>query len=219
MPQSAYILGFVIPLAAVLALTWLQLFAAPNVLGTPGFVVLAVGWVLILSIGDACNIRRWNDLGSSAALYRLLRRGLVILPLLAFMLQFLVPAHLAMAGDMAALAFLMGMEFGGVSLQPAPLALLAITTLAGLANVIYLAVMPGQRGSNPYGPDPLGDPLVAVGASPAVSVKSGEDDPVQRALAEYNRQRKAPPAVQTAPRTAVPQARAARPGAFGKRRT
>jgi uncharacterized membrane protein YhaH (DUF805 family) len=220
--QATYILGFVLPFIAVLGLSWLVFFGAPGLLGMPGLVVLGLGWALVMMTGDAYNIRRWNDLGSSAALYKLLRPGLVLLPLLAFALQFLVPAHLAMAGDMQALVFMMGMEFGGVTLQPAPLALLAITLAAGLANVVYLSVMPGQQGPNAYGPDPHGDPLVP-GAGPGAHPNSGDagDDPVKRALAEYHRQRTAP--APTAATAAVARSdaganRATAPGAFGKKR-
>lgn len=197
MSQSTYILGFVLPFVAVLGLTWLLLVAAPGLLGTPGYLVVSLGWTVIMATGDACNIRRWNDLGRSAALYKLLRPGLVLLPLLAVALQFLVPAHRAMAGDMEALAFMMGMEFGGISWQPAPLALLGITLAAGLANVAYLSVMPGQQGANAYGPDPHGDPIVPGGGAVHRGSADGEDDPVNRGASST---------------------RAPTPGAFGKKR-
>lgn len=221
MPQSAYILGFVLPLVVVLGLTWFVFVGFPGLLGMAGHVVVALGWTVLMGIGDACNIRRWNDLGSSAALYKLLRLGLVLLPLLAFTLQFLVPAHLAMAGDVESLVFLMGMEFGGFTLQPAPLALLAITLVVGLANVIYLSVAPGQQGANAYGPDPHGDPLVPGAATASRSSADEGDDPVKRALAEYNRQRTAPAPAQTQPvmRSSGGPVRAPTPGAFGKKRT
>ncbi len=212
MSQTTYILSFVVPFAAVIGLTWLVLFGAPGLLGTPGYYVVALGWTILMATGDACNIRRWNDLGSSAALYRLLRPGLVLLPLLAFALQFLIPAHLAMAGDMSSLAFMIGMEFGGVSLQPVPLALLVITLLAVTGNVVYLAIMPGQHGPNAYGPDPHGDPLVSVSATTSSAPRDGEDDPVKRALADYHARQRTP---------AQPVASSARPAGgatFGKKR-
>ncbi len=190
MSQTTYILSFVVPFVAVIGLTWLVLFGAPGLLGTPGFYVVALGWAVLMTTGDACNIRRWNDLGNSGALYRLLRPGLVLLSLLAFALQFLIPAHLAAAGDMQALSFMIGMEFGGVSLQPVPLALLAITFLAVTGNVVYLSLMPGQQGPNAYGSDPHGDLLPGAATSPAKPGDS-EDDPVKRALADYHARQRA----------------------------
>jgi len=221
MSRSAYLRGFVLPFIAVISLTWLLMIAAPGLLGAPGYGLVALGWLLILSTGDACNIRRWNDLGRSAVLYRLLRPALVLLPLLAFAMQFLVPAHLAMAGDMDAFAFLAGMMVGGVSLQAAPLGLLALTLTAMLANIIYLSVMPGQAGTNLYGPDPRGDRVVPGGVLGIRSVADTEDDPVSRALAAYNRQRMAGAPGRTRPGTGVghPAASQRSPGAFGKKRS
>lgn len=212
--QAEYILRFVLPLVAVVGLTWL-LFAGPlGLLGTPGYFIVALGWTVLLATGDAHNIRRWHDLGSSAALYKLLRPGLVLLPVIALLLQFIVPAHLAMAGDMQALSFMMGMEFGGVAWQPAPLALMAITVVAGLGNVIYLSVTPGQQGANPYGPDPHGEPLIPIGRKAERTKTDVEDDPVKRALADYHaRQQQAARPVQP-----QPGPRPGAPASFGKKR-
>ena len=41
MTQSAYIIGFVLPFLAVMALTWLMFVGAPGLLGMPGHYVLA----------------------------------------------------------------------------------------------------------------------------------------------------------------------------------
>ncbi len=209
--QSSYILGFVLPFAALLGLSWLMFFGAPGLLGTPGYYAIALGWTVLMGTGDAQNIRRWNDLGNSGALYRLLRPGLVLLPVLALVLQFVLPAHMAMAGDMEALAFMIGMEFGGVAWQPAPLALLAITLVGATGNVVYLAMMPGQQGPNAYGPDPHGG-VPVTGGQHAASGQGGEDDPVKRALADYQARQKA------AARPVVSSVRPTGGATFGKKR-
>lgn len=214
MTQSAYILGFVLPLVAVMGLSWLMFFGAPGLLGTPGHYVLAIGWTVVMATGDAHNIRRWQDLGSSGAMYRMMRPGVVLLPVLAFALQFLVPAQLASAGDMEALAFMIGMEFGGVWLQPAPMALLAITFVGVVGNVIYLSLMPGQQGPNAYGPDPRGG--MPVPGATAVSRENSGDDPVKRALADYEARQKA--AARPAVHPVVNGARPTGGATFGKKR-
>jgi uncharacterized membrane protein YhaH (DUF805 family) len=211
MTQSAYIVGFVLPLVAVAGLTWLMFAGAPDLLGSPGRYALALGATLLMATGDAHNIRRWRDLGSSGAMYRMMRPGVVLLPVLAFLLQFIVPAHLAAAGDMESLAFMMGMEFGGVAWQPAPLALLAITVIGVVGNVAYLSIMPGQQGENAFGPDPRGG-MPVPGAPAASAWSDGESDPVKRALADYQARQKA---------AARPVATSVRPtggATFGKKR-
>jgi len=212
--QSEYILGFILPLGAVTGLTWLLLAGSLGFLGTPAHVIVILGWTVLLATGDAYNIRRWHDLGSSGVFYRLLRPCLVLLPVIALLLQFIAPAHLAMTGDMAALSFMMGMEFGGVAWQPAPLALLAITVLAGAGNVIYLAVTPGQQGDNLYGPDPHGAPLMPVGRKSGRIMAESEGDPVKRALADYQARH------QQSARPAQPQpgGKTAASTPFGKKR-
>ena len=214
MTQSAYILGFVLPFVAVMGLSWLMFVGAPGLLGTPGHYVLAIGWTVVMATGDAHNIRRWQDLGSSGAMYRMMRPGVVLLPVLAFALQFLVPAQLASAGDMEALAFMIGMEFGGVWLQPAPMALLAITFVGVVGNVIYLSLMPGQQGENAYGPDPRGG--MPVPGATAISRDNSEDDPVKRALADYEARQKA--AARPAVNPVVNSVRPTGGATFGKKR-
>lgn len=216
MTQSAYIIGFVLPFVVVMGLSWFMFAGAPGLLGTPGYYVLAIGWTVLMATGDAHNIRRWQDLGSSGAMYRMMRPGVVLLPVLAFALQFLVPAQLASAGDMEALAFLVGMQFGGVSLQPAPLALLAITFVGVMGNVIYLSLMPGQQGENAYGPDPRGGMPVPGATATARARSDGEDDPVKRALADYEARQKAAarPVVKPAANRVRPKGGAT----FGKKR-
>lgn len=212
MTQSAYIIGFVLPLLVVMALSWVMFVGAPGLLGTPGYYVLAIGLTALMATGDAHNIRRWQDLGSSGAMYRMLRPGVVLLPVLAFALQFLVPAQLASAGDMEALAFMIGMEFGGVSLQPAPLVLLAVTFVGVVGNVIYLSLMPGQQGENAYGPDPRGG-MPVPGMSVTASVRGDdENDPVKRALTDYQARQKA------AARPVVNTVRPTGGATFGKKR-
>lgn len=212
MTQSAYIIGFVLPLLVVVAMSWLMFVGAPGLLGTPGYYVLAIGWTVLMATGDAHNIRRWQDLGSSGAMYRMMRPGVVLLPVLAYALQFLVPAQLASAGDMEALAFMIGMEFGGVSLQPAPLVLLAVTVMGVVGNVSYLSLMPGQQGENAYGPDPRGG-MSVPGMSAMASVRGDdENDPVKRALADYQAREKA------AARPVVNTVRPTGGATFGKKR-
>jgi len=212
MTQSAYIIGFVLPFVAVMGLGWLMFVGAPGLLGTPGHYALAIGWAVLMATGDAHNIRRWQDLGSSGAIYRMMRPGVVLLPVLAFALQFLVPAQLAAAGDMGALAFMIGMQFGGVWLQPAPLALLAITFVGVIGNVIYLSLMPGQQGENAYGPDPRGGVPVPGALAVASARSDSENDPVKRALADYQARQAA------AARPVVNTARPTGGATFGKKR-
>jgi uncharacterized membrane protein YhaH (DUF805 family) len=215
--QSSYILGFVLPFIVLLGLTGLMFAGALGVLGPPGMYVVALGWTVLMATGDAQNIRRWNDLGSSGVLYRVLRPGLVLLPVLALVLQFVLPAHMAMAGDMAALSFMIGMEFGGVAWQPVPLALLAITLVGAAGNVLYLAITPGQQGPNAYGPDPHGDPMPALGGPKPGETAGAEDDPVKRALADYQARQREAVKSQVAPARAAGTP-AAPAGAFGKKR-
>jgi len=89
------------------------------------------------------NIRRYHDLGHSGRLYRLCRPGIVLLPLIAFALQFLIPAQMASAGDLGALAYLMNQEVAP-SMGLAPSVLPGITFTGVAINLIYLSLMPGQ---------------------------------------------------------------------------
>lgn len=224
--QYSYLTGFTLPFVALLGVSWLLVVGAPGLLDTPGYYVVALGWTYLLATGDAYNTRRWRDLGNSGALYRLLRPGVVLLPLLAFALQFIIPAQLATAGDMEALAFLMSMEFGGFSLQPAPLALLAITVVGVTGNVIYLSLMPGQIGPNDFGQDPRsgGIPIKSL-VQPGNAKTDAAGDPVERALRDY-RERSAQNVGPTATHAAVSQPAPARSSTirptggavFGKKR-
>ena len=99
MTQSAYILGFVLPLLAVAGLSWLMFAGAPGMLGTTGYY--AAGDRLDGADGDGgcaehpALARSWQfgrDVPD-------VRPGVVLLPVLAFVLQFIVPAQLASAGD------------------------------------------------------------------------------------------------------------------------
>ncbi|RYG28719.1 MAG: DUF805 domain-containing protein [Burkholderiales bacterium] len=213
--RNGYLQVFVAPLVGLAIATWAAFTLAPDLfLSGPAAMVFALGWVLFLSVADALNIRRWHDLGVSGSLYRLARPFVVILPIAAFGVQFLLPSLMASTGDYHALAFLIGQDLGGWSIQPVPLALLGITLVGVIGNVAYLAAMPGQKGPNDHGPDPQsGASVFATGDG----AQNDESDPVKRALAEYQaRQAKhAKPAA-----TMVTQVRPAPAGgAFGKRRS
>lgn len=211
--RNGYILYFLAPGAALLAATWLALTIAPQVfLSGISSMFLALPWVVYLATADGQNIRRYHDIGHSGRWYRVLRPGLVGLPVLALILNFVLPAHMAMAGDMQALVYMMGQDMNGFSFGPIPTALFALT-LAGVAyNAIYLSVMPGQAGPNEYGPDPNGG--VTLPGFDAAAPQSAENDPVKRALTDYQaRQTK-----QARPAAMVTQVRPAPGGTFGKRR-
>lgn len=187
--RKGYILYFLVPGAALLAATWLTFTIWPQVLSGATAMFMALPWVVYLATADGQNIRRYHDIGHSGRWYRVLRPGLVVLPVLALILNFVLPAHMAMAGDMQALAYMIGQDMNGFSFGPIPTALFALT-LAGVAyNAIYLSVMPGQAGPNEYGPDPNGGAtLPGFEAAPP----SADNDPVKRALADYQaRQAKA----------------------------
>lgn len=217
--QQAYVLMFTLPFLATLALTASmfindELFAALGVMGIYG---VAFGWLLLMAFGDALNIKRYHDLGHPGRLYRLCRPGIVVLPLLAFVLDFFIPAQMASVGDIGATIHLIN-EAMAPTLDPAPFALLAITAAAVAMNVLYLSIMPGQRGPNEYGPSPAGGAAIPGAASSAPSVvrsASDENDPVTRALADY-RARQA--AAAACPTPASVAKGAAPPGTFGKKR-
>lgn len=208
--QSSYIVWFTLPFMALVGATWLTFIGAPGLFGTPGHFVVALGWAYLMVTGDAYNIRRWRDLGNSGALYKLLRPGVVLLPVLAFALQFVIPAQLASAGDMEALAFMMSMEFGGFRLQPVPMTLLAITVIGVAGNVIYLSLMQGSIGPNAFGEDPRSGGIPIKSLMPSGNTQADTaGDPVERALREY-RERSAQTAAPVATR-----ALASRPAAAG----
>lgn len=213
--RNGYLQVFVAPFVGLAAATWAAFTFAPDLASGPAAMVFALGWVVFLSVADALNIRRWHDLGVSGSLYRLARPFVVILPVAAFGIQFLLPSLMASTGDYNALAFLIGQDLGGWSIQPVPLALLGITVVGVIGNVAYLSAMPGQKGANDHGPDPESGASVFA---PGDSAQSDENDPVKRALAEYQARQ----AKQAKPAAAamVTQVRPApQGGAFGKRRS
>ena len=212
--QQAYALTFTLPFLATLALT-ASMFTAPEqfaTLGQFGIYGVALGWLLLMALGDAQNIRRYHDLGNSGRLYRLCRPGIVVLPLLAFALDFLVPAQLASAGDLDATLHLIGQAMAP-TIDPVPMALLGLTVASVAINVGYLSLMPGQPGPNEHGPSPRGD-VAITGVS---VIADNADDVVNRALADYHAQQQPAVAVPAAKRPA-PSAPAAPAGSFGKKR-
>jgi hypothetical protein len=85
-----------------------------------------------------------------------------------------------------------------------------------MGNVIYLSLMPGQQGENAYGPDPRGGMPVPGATATARARSDGEDDPVKRALADYEARQKAAarPVVKPAANSVRPKGGAT----FGKKR-
>lgn len=222
--RSGYLQAFVAPFIGLAAVTWAGFALAPDLFFSgPASMVIALGWVVFASVADVLNIKRWHDLGVSGALYRLARPFVVILPAGAFALQFLMPAAMASMGDYGALAFMMGQDMGGFSLKPVPLAMIGIAVVGVIGNVAYLSAMPGQKGPNDHGPDPeSGSSMFAMGDATA---QSNENDPVKRALADYQARQaqQAKPVKQARPAGVAPamvtQVRPAPQGsAFGKRR-
>ncbi len=210
--QRGYVLAFVFPFAAAAILTWACLTGKAGQLSSPLLQMCSLAWVFLLAMGDALNIKRYHDLGHSGRLYRLCRPGLVVLPLLAFVLHFFIPAQMASAGDMGALAYLIGQEFAP-SIGPVPMALLVLTFAGVALNVAYLSLMPGQAGPNAHGPDPRG--LAAKPGLGPTLAGAGDDDPVKRALAEYQQRMARGPQPSTV--STAPQGAAAARG-FGKKK-
>lgn len=210
--QRGYVLAFVLPFAATCGLTWASFSGQAGELSSPLLQVCSVAWVILLAMGDALNIKRYHDLGHSGRLYRLCRPGLVVLPLLAFVLHFFIPAQMASLGDMGALAYLIGQEFAP-SIGPVPMALLALTFGGVALNVAYLSLMPGQAGPNAHGPDTRGlAAMPGLGPTPA---GDGDDDPVKRALAEYQQRMARGPQPST---VSTASQGAAAPRGFGKKK-
>lgn len=185
--QKGYALYFLAPGAALIIATWLAFTFAPALFGSSGSIALILPWMLFLALADGQNIRRYHDIGHSGRLYRLLRPLVVVLPLLALFLNFVLPAHMAMAGDMQALAYMIGQDMNGFSFGPIPMALFGLTLAGMVYNVGYLAMMPGMQGPNDHGPDPRSGVSLPGFAKPAVAET---DDPVKRALAQYQAQQK-----------------------------
>lgn len=223
--QQAYILCFTLPFLVTLALTAMMFISPPwfAQLGIVGVYGAGLGWLLLMALGDALNIKRYHDLGHSGRLYRLCRPGIVVLPLLAFALDFFIPAQMASAGDMDATMHMINQAMAP-TLEPVPFTLLALTVAGVAINVGYLSFMPGQAGPNEHGPDPRGGAghVPGVVASGRGDAETG-DDPVKRALAEYHKQQAAPKpqaraaAQGTRPVTASSSVRQA-PATFGRKR-
>ena len=216
--RKGYALYFLTPGAGLLLLSWLAMFAAPDLLGAMSSVVFVLPWMFFLITTDAQNIRRYHDIGHSGRLYRVVRPLVIVMPVLALVLNFVLPAHMAMAGDMQALVYMMGMDFNGVSFGPIPMALLGLTLAVIACNVVYLTVMPGTQGPNDFGPDPntgasAGVKLPGFGAEPAAAV-SNADDPVKRALAQYQAQQQ-----KHAAKMATPVRNGPAGASFGRKRT
>ena len=194
--QQGYALYFLTPGVALIVVTWLVLAFAPSLLGSSGSIMLIAPWMLFLAITDGQNIRRYHDIGHSGRLYRLLRPLVVVLPLLALFLNFVLPAHMAMAGDLQALVYMMGQDMNGFSLGPIAMGLFGITLAGMVYNVGYLTAMPGMAGPNDYGPDPRsGVKLPGLAKLAATDA----DDPVKRALAQYQAQQQKPAATMVTP--------------------
>lgn len=217
--RQTYVLGFALPLVALVLLTWASLTGLCGGLASPVLMAAALGWTLLFAFGDAMNLRRYHDIGRKGQAYRLARPFLVVLPLIAFALNFLIPAQMASAGDLEAIMHLVDQSLAP-TLAPIPAALLAVTAAGLLVNVAYLSVTPGETGSNDWGPPPSGPGSSAGGGSFLSSSgrrldaepAGGEDDPVARALADYRR-----PEAEAA-RATTARAPAAAPAGFGKRR-
>jgi uncharacterized membrane protein YhaH (DUF805 family) len=207
--QKGYALLFVAPLAGLIGITWLVLMAGLGAINDAIPAALFVlPWMAFLATADAQNIKRWRDLGNSAGPYKLLRPLVIILPLLGVGVEYVLPGLMASAGDMGALSYVIGREFGGPSFGPLPLAMFGLTLAAAIGNIAYLAAIPGQRGPNSFGPDPLSGANLPGIAPP----KTGEvDDPVQKALAEYQ-------ARSATSARMVTQVRSTPGGGFGKKR-
>jgi uncharacterized membrane protein YhaH (DUF805 family) len=212
--RRGYVLGFAVPLGVLLALSWVGFSGAAGEASSQVVTIAAVGWTILLGLGDAMNVRRYHDIGNSGRLYLLLRPGVVLLPLVAFGLQFILPAMLASTGDVGALTYMIGqdMHFG---MAPAPLAVLVVWAAGIALNVGFLCVAPGDAGPNEYGD--------GQGGSPA-PVNAPSADPVARAMAEYQASLAAPKAAAATmaaarPASAMVTRVAARPGGtFGKKR-
>jgi uncharacterized membrane protein YhaH (DUF805 family) len=209
--RKGYVLFFVAPLAGLVAFTWLTLIAGAAAINDAIPAALFVlPWMAFLATADAQNIKRWHDLGSTGAIYTLGRPFVILLPITALAVEYLLPGLMASAGDMGALSYVIAREFGGASFGPAPLAMFGLTIVAVIGNIVYLAAMPGQRGPNSFGPDPLFG--ASVPGFPAAKADDAADDPVKRALAEYQARSAAPAAMVTHVRPAPSG------GGFGKKR-
>ena len=204
--RKGYALLFLAPLAGLVLFTWLMLIGGLGPINAAAPATLFVApWMLFLATADAQNIKRWHDLGSSAAIYKIGRPLVVLLPALAWVVEAVLPGLMVSAGDMDALSYVMAREINGLTFGPLPLAMLGLTLAAVVGNITYLAAMPGQRGPNGFGPDPLSGAILPGFAADEA------DDPVKRALAEYQARSARPAAM-------VTQVRSTPGGGFGKKR-
>lgn len=213
--RNGYIQAFVIPLAVMVGVTWLALLAFPAVFGGVSSLLFVAPWMMLFATADAQNIKRYHDLGNSARIYRLMRPIVMAAPVVALIVQFVLPAHMAMMGDAPSLIQMIGFDMNP-GLGTMPTVVIFLTIAAILSNTAYLACMPGQKGPNGHGPDPLsGVTLPGVKAA-----ASGDSDPVKRALAEYQA-RVAQPGKPKRTDATVQPVNAARSGAgaFGRKRT
>lgn len=213
--RNGYIQAFVIPLAVMVGVTWLALLAFPAVFGGVSSLLFIAPWMMLFATADAQNIKRYHDLGNSARIYRLMRPIVMAAPVVALIVQFVLPAHMAMMGDAPSLIQMIGFDMNP-GLGTMPTVVIFLTIAAILSNTAYLACMPGQKGPNGHGPDPLsGVTLPGVKAA-----ASGDSDPVKRALAEYQA-RVAQPGKPKRTDATVQPVNAARSGAgaFGRKRT
>lgn len=212
--RQGYLLGFIVPVLAMAALTAAMIIGWLDFLPIGVINVMALGWVILLFVtGDAMNIRRYHDIGNSGRLYRLGRPFVVGMPILAFLIDFFIPAQMASTGDMTAQLHMIS-EMISPTLSPITIALLVIPAAAVAFNFFYLIAMPGQPGPNDSGPPPgLTDAPGVARAWAENTPTGGGDDPVKRALADYQtRQAKAAHAAASSGMQAAPA------GAFGKKR-
>lgn len=211
--RQTYVLGFVLPTVVTFALGWAGITGAVGEFSQNLVMLSALGWTALFAYGDALNIARWHDIGHSGAIYRLARPFLIGLPILAFVLDFLLPAQMASLGDMPSMAHMIGK-----AMQPSigviPMALLVLTGAGALLNVLYLSFVAGQATSNTYGPPTEGGRSMP-GASDDAGASSA-DDAVARALADYQRRQTA--AAAPAAPGAKPSPPSAAPTGFGKRK-
>lgn len=216
--QQGYVLAFVLPFVGLAAVSWLAWTYAASV-PSAALPVLVFGWLILFGVGDALNIRRYHDLGNSGRLYQLLRPGVVLLPAIAFGLEYILPAQAAMVGDTEALMKVISRELGGGPVSLAPPILLGIAAVGVIGNILYLSLMPGQAGPNDHGPDPRVGVAAPGGGGFGSATATGED-PVERALREYRE--RAPESARTSaarkPAASPSGVRPASGATFGKKR-
>jgi uncharacterized membrane protein YhaH (DUF805 family) len=211
--RQGYLLGFIAPVLVMAALTAAMIVGWLDFLPVGVINLMALGWVILLFVmGDAMNIRRYHDIGNSGRLYRLGRPMVIGMPILAFVIDFFIPAQMASMGDRTATLHMIS-EMISPTMSPITIALLVIPAAAVMFNFFYLIAMPGQPGPNEFGPPPGLTDTPGVAKAWAENMPSAGDDPVKRALADYQaRQAKAAQAAR--PMSGQPAAAAG----FGKKR-